>query len=120
MLNLLGYDGKVCVLTSGYWLKFEVRRVAQSKAIPHGLAYAFTLHEPEGMRILGFDNAHPVPHAGSAFIAPPVAADHWHRDEGDAGRPYQFVDADTLVVEFFNAVQAKLSALGLPFDVQAE
>jgi hypothetical protein len=76
------------------------------------------MHNPAGDRVLGFDNAHGVPHAGSRFIAPPVEADHWHRDESDEGRPYAFVSADQLIVDFFAAVDVKLAALGLPFEMK--
>lgn len=84
------------------------------------MAYSFTLHAPGGERLLGFDNAHSVPHVGGAFVARPEAADHWHRDQNDEGRPYRFVDADQLVVDFFEAVENMLRQLGVPFDVQSE
>ena len=70
--------------------------------------------------LLGFDNAHRVPRSGGSYVAAPDAADHWHRDEHDGGRPYRFIDADTLIVDFFGAVQAKLNELGVSFDVQTE
>lgn len=72
------------------------------------------MHDPDGKRILGFDNAHSVSHAGSKFIKGPIEADHWHRDETDEGRPYKFVDAATLLVDFFDAVEKKATELGIP------
>ncbi len=77
-----------------------------------------TMHRPDGVRVLGFDNAHRVPHAGSKFVAAPLEVDHWHYDETDAGKPYAFVSAEQLIVDFFAAVETKLGALGLPFDVK--
>ena len=118
ILTLAGYDGLIYTLTCGYWLKFEVLAVDVSDVVPHGVRYSFTMHRPDGERVLGFDNAHVVPHAGSRFIAPPVESDHWHRAETDEGRPYLFVSADQLIADFFEAVVAKLTALGQSFEVK--
>jgi hypothetical protein len=68
-----------------------------------------TLHQPEGKRILGFDNAHRVAHVGSKFVASPIAADHWQYDGTDAGKPYAFISAEQLIVDFFAAVEKKLA-----------
>ncbi len=40
-------------------------------------------------------------------------ADHWHRTESDEGRPYAFVDAETLIVDFFREVRRVLAERGL-------
>ena len=45
-----------------------------------------------------------------------MAADHWHRTETDAGRPYVFVNAEQLIDDFFDEVERVLSARGVPFD----
>ena len=71
---LLGYDGRRHILESGHFLKFEVRRVISSDRVPHGLAYSLTLHTADGLRLVGFDNAHTVPHAGGRYIENPVQA----------------------------------------------
>ena len=42
------------------WVRFVVTRVAVSPEKPHGLDYSLTLHGPDGERLVGFDNAHPV------------------------------------------------------------
>lgn len=120
LANLLDYDGKVYVLSSGHWLKFEVRQVEPSKEVPHGMSYSFTLHDPGGERLMGFDNAHTVPHAGGPYVARPTVADHWHRDLNDPGRPYRFVDADSLLADFFNEVERTLQQLGVPLVVDSE
>ncbi len=65
---LLGYDGRRHFFASGHFLKFEIRLVEQPDQVPHGIAYFFTFHDPDGTRLLGFDNAHPVPHAGGKFV----------------------------------------------------
>jgi hypothetical protein len=62
---LLAFDGRVHVFEEGYWVKFEIKRVKSTKERPHGLSYSFTLHGPDGKRLLGFDNAHGVGTKGS-------------------------------------------------------
>jgi Family of unknown function (DUF6516) len=105
---LLAFDGRIHHLEEGYWLKFEIQRVEITKRRPHGLSYSFTLHAPDGTRLVGFDNAHGVPGRGSRFKAGPQASDHWHRTESDPGPPYPFKDAETLIEDFFNEVEKVL------------
>jgi hypothetical protein len=114
---LLAFDGAVHHYAEGYHLRFEIKRVAESKERPHGLRYAFTLHGPDGKRLVGFDNAHGVPAPGSKFRKRPEAVDHWHRDENDLGRPYVFVSAETLIEDFQREVERVLTERGIPFTV---
>ena len=117
---LLGYDGRRHILESGYFLKFEVRRIEPSARVPHGLAYSLTLHAPDGQRLVGFDNAHAVPHVGGRFVEAPVQADHWHRTRNDPGRPYAFVSVEQLLVDFFEEAERTLHDLNVQFVVIAE
>ena len=54
----LAFDGAEYLFEAGYWVKIEVKRTAPTAQRPHGLSYSLTLHDPEGVRLLGFDNAH--------------------------------------------------------------
>ena len=54
---------------------FEIRRGEATETRPHGLYYSLTLHDPEGQRLIGFDNAHSVAAVGSRFKERPAAAD---------------------------------------------
>ena len=99
-------------LESGHWIKFEIRRVEPEPNRPHGLRYSFTLHDPQGKRLVGFDNAQGVPEQGSRFKARPQAMDHWHRTPDDEGRPYAFTDADTLLADFFREARRVLEEQG--------
>src|SRR5271165_449424 len=110
---LLAFDGHVHYLAGGYQIRFDIRRVEPSTTRPHGLSYSFTLHAPDGTRLVGFDNAHGVPATGSRFKRPPDANDHRHRTENDPGRPYQFKDAETLIDDFFDEVERVLSERGI-------
>jgi hypothetical protein len=104
---LLAFDGRVHHLERGYWIKFEIRRVEPSETRPHGLVYSFTLHGPDGARLIGFDNAH---RAGGASRSRgrQAASDHWHRTEKDPGRPYRFQGAERLLDDFFDEVERVL------------
>ena len=96
---LLAFNGRVHRYAGGYWLKFEITKVAKSEEKPHGLDCSFTLHGPDNRRLIGFDNAHGVPRKGGQFKKRPQATDHWHRTEMDAGRPYVFKDAESLIAD---------------------
>jgi hypothetical protein len=110
---LLAFDGRIHHLEEGCWIKFEIKRIKASQERPHGLVYSFTLHAPDGTRLVGFDNAHGVPGAGSRFRRRPAVSDHWHRTENDPGRPYAFKDADTLLQDFFREVRRILADRGI-------
>lgn len=114
---LLDYDGRRSFFASGHFLKFEIRRVEQSGQVPHGIAYSFTFHDPEGRRLLGFDNAHPVPHKGGAFVKAKPEADHWHRTAEDEGRPYTFVSVEKLLEDFFTEVEKLCKKQGISTEV---
>lgn len=117
---LLAFDGRIHLLEKGYWLKFEIKRVEADTARPHGLRYSFTLHGPNGKRLLGFDNAHGIRPLGSRFKKEVPGYDHWHRTETDSGRPYKFMDAETLVDDFFREVKRVLQLHGVSSTVIGE
>jgi hypothetical protein len=113
---LRAFDGRIHHLDKGYWLEFEIKRGEITPERPHGLAYSFTLHAPDGTRLVGFDNAHAVPAAGSRFKRR-GGADHWHRTEKDPGRPYVFEDAETLIDDFSGEVERVLRERGVGLRV---
>jgi hypothetical protein len=110
---LLDFDGRVHHLEEGYWIKFEIKRVKASRRRPFGLSYSFTLHAPNGVRLVGFDNAHAATAGRSRFKQRSQAIDHWHRTEIDPGRPYPFKDANTLLQDFFREVRRVLAEHGI-------
>jgi hypothetical protein len=109
---LLDFDGTIYLFEEGYWVKIEVKRTAPTPQRPHGLSYSLTLHDPEGTRLLGFDNSH-APPRGGRYKAKPVAHDHWHRSEKDKGRLYQFRSALQLVQDFLDGVERILGERGV-------
>lgn len=114
---LLDYDGRRHFFASGHFLKFEIRLVEQSDQVPHGIAYSFTFHDPEGTRLLGFDNAHPVKHAGGKHVKAKPEADHWHRTINDDGRPYTFITVEQLLEDFFTEVEKIREKQGISTEV---
>lgn len=110
---LLAFNGRIHHLEQGYWIKFDITRVAATVERPHGLSYSFTLHAPDGTRLIGFDNAHDVSPRGSRFKRRGDAMDHWHRTEKDTGRPYLVTDAGTLLDDFFDEVERLLRERGV-------
>ena len=78
---------------------------------------AVPLHEPDGVRLLGFDNAHTVPHTGGRYVKPKVNADHWHRSSNDEGRPYAFISAEQLLEDFFTEVERICETQGISTEV---
>ncbi|MBV8593135.1 MAG: hypothetical protein JOZ27_02415 [Caulobacteraceae bacterium] len=105
---LLDLNGQLLVVDpgGGHWVRFVVNRVPVSTEKPHGLDYSFTLHGPDGERLVGFDNAHPV--AGQKRGG---ARDHRHRLR--TIRAYDYRDAATLLGDFWTAVDAVLREKGV-------
>ena len=116
---LLSYDGRILYLEGGYHLKFEISRTEKTEARPHGLSYSFTLHDRNNRRVLGYDNAHTVKPPGRNARAR-KRHDHWHRDASDKGRPYGYIDAATLVKDFFDEAGRYLAKKGVELDVIGE
>lgn len=99
---LLSLDGVTMVVDErlGFWVKYVVREVPGSEAIPHGVNYSLTLHDQRGNRVLGFDNAHRVGKDGPF--------DHWHRTQADLGRQYAFASPELLLADFWREVDRVL------------
>ena len=110
--TLLDLDGTVLDQNGGYWIKIHAWRLQRkTKGCPFGIRYSLTLHAPNGLRIMGFDNAHAVKamsHNKQACLH--YAYDHIHRSAYDKGVPYTFTDAHALLKDFFKLVDITLSA----------
>lgn len=97
-------------------MKFEVRRVDAREEIPHGIRYSLTLHDHQGTRIMGFDNAHPVKKRNIGRHQGRKTYDHRHRHSQDEGVPYEFIDASQLITDFWSEVDRILSINGLNIE----
>ena len=110
---LLDLDGLNCAQEGGYSIKYEVSAVSTSPERPHGIKYSLTLHDPQGARIFGIDNAHRPKNRGgpAARSKRSEAADHLHR--GGRVFAYEFKDAETLLDNFDKGVNAALKRKGI-------
>jgi hypothetical protein len=109
MQRLLDYDGRRFWLENGWSIRIRVAEAPVTPGRPHGIKYSFTLHDTDGTRLLGFDNAHGVPRA--------LAFDHRHRFRRTEDLvPYNFVGADELICDFFDAVQQACRQESVAFE----
>jgi hypothetical protein len=106
--TLLDLHQEVIDQDDGYWVKIEAWEVQASDAVPHGVRYSLTLHNPRGLRILGDDNAHSVK-MRSGYSGRRLAYDHKHRSATDLGIRYEFKDAHQLLCDFFEDVDRALT-----------
>ena len=109
---LLSLDGTEYTEENGYWYKIEARRVEPSAERPHGIRYNLTLHDNENRRILGFDNAHGIKvKKGGKYCGRVIKYDHVHMTPKDKGQPYEFVNAEQLLKDFFDEVTKIIESL---------
>jgi hypothetical protein len=105
--HLLELNGTIQSQTvSGYWTKIQAHRVKTSSARPFGLKYSLTLHAPNGERLTGFDNAHPLRTAGHSKVR--LAWDHFHCHAVDEPIVYEYRGADRLLIDFLNEINRVL------------
>ncbi len=111
--TLLDLDGQILVVDPAgkHWVRFRVKRVDPSPDKPHGLDYSLTLHDEEGERLVGFDNAHPVRPTIGPSGRRRKSQDHKYRLR--TIRPYDYKDAGTLLVDFWEEVDAVLRERGV-------
>lgn len=112
LIYLLELDGVRYVIDDslGLWVKFEVKRVPISSR-KQGIKYSLSLHDRYNKRMMGFDNAHEIKYGGKQNVAPLKTFDHWHFDENDKGRLYQYKNAEKLMEDFWIEVDKKINRL---------
>lgn len=81
---------------------FKVKRVAITPERPHGLKYSLVVLNAKGERVVGFDNAHRVSHGSGPGRKHSKQYDHKHSE--NKVQPYDFIDANTLVADFWKEV----------------
>jgi hypothetical protein len=101
--TLLLLDGEMFVVEGSFWVKFEVKQVPASAEKPHGLDYSLTLHDGNGDRLLGFDNAHPIREGSGPGARTRIEYDHKHK--GERVRFYDYRDAMSLLSDFWSEVE---------------
>lgn len=106
--TLLLLDGETFVadVAGKCWVKFVVKKIEASPSRPHGLSYSLTLHDGNGTRLLGFDNAHSIQEGKGPGAETRIEFDHKHL--GQRTRFYRYTDAATLLADFWAEVEAIL------------
>ncbi|MCZ0943148.1 MAG: DUF6516 family protein [Gammaproteobacteria bacterium] len=95
---------------AGHWVKFVAMRTNVTEERPHGLRYSLTLHAPDGTRLVGFDNAHPLLRRRGRGKCRRNQSDHRHGSRGV--HHYDYKDAATLLEDFWNEVDGVLRQRG--------
>jgi hypothetical protein len=113
MDRLLSYDRRRYWLSNGWCIRFRVKPCPITPARPHGIRYAFTLHDVDMTHLLGFDNAHGLPRRQSY--------DRRHRFRNPSKLlPYDFIGTDELICDFFDEVERACCLEGVAFAFDAE
>jgi hypothetical protein len=94
-----------------HWVKFRVTRVPASSEKPHGLDYSLTLHDENGERLVGFDNAHAVSAGKGPAGKKKKSRDHRHRFR--SVKPYEYKNAVKLLEDFWTEVETVLKERGI-------
>jgi hypothetical protein len=113
---LLALDGARFEMVSGAIVEFSVTRTTITPERPQGISYALVLRPVDGAPWVRFDNAHSVDERGG-YRRRRVVFDHWHRTEGDEGRPYNFTTAAQLLDDFWTEVKRALDNKGISHDL---
>ena len=101
--TLLDLHGQMLFVDeAGHWVKFIVLQTEATRERPHGLSCSLTLHAPDGTRLVGFDNAHPVRDRRGPGTRRRRESDHRHRLRSIG--PYEYKDAATLLEDFWTEV----------------
>jgi hypothetical protein len=103
---LLSLDGLEFQFAGGYRVKIAVQRVEATRSRPQGIKYSLTLHEPEGRRIYGLDNAHGVRRRRPEF-------DHRHVYGERRLVPYAYRGPVRLLEDFYAEVERILRERGV-------
>ena len=109
---LVELDGSILEMGESYWVKITATCVPPDVGRPGGIAYSLTLHSPDGERLVGFDNAHPVWDGSGPASRRDPPYDHHHR--GNRAKPYEYADAATLLGDFWAEVIDVLREEGIP------
>ena len=104
------HDQTLFVDEAGHWVKFVVVRTEVVPERPHGLSYSLTLHAPDGERLVGLDNAHPLRERRGPGKRKRGESDHRHRLRTVG--PYDYKDAAALLQDFWSEVDGVLKERG--------
>ena len=113
------FDGQTHWFEKGFHatFRFWIGKPGAKRAHPY--RYELVLHDPQGRRILGYDNAHPVKWKSGQFMQRDQHPDHFHRDRSDKGRPYAFVSLTQLLEDFYEKTEQALAEFQVSANILA-
>jgi len=109
--RLLLLDGEIIEVGDGYWVNFTAHEIAATATRPHGIKYSLCLFAPNDDRVVCFDNAHQISVGKGPAKKKTTVHDHVHM--GKRVKPYSYTDAETLLVDFWDAVYGYLKKEGV-------
>jgi hypothetical protein len=95
---LLSLDGFEFQFAKGCRVKIMAHRIEPTSARPHGIRYSLTLHDPDGRRIYGIDNAHRANRRRPEY-------DHRHVYGPRRIAPYVYRGSIELLEDFYQEVE---------------
>jgi hypothetical protein len=101
----LNLDGQEFNFARGYVVKLEARQAVATTGRPHGVKYSLTLHDPQGRRIYGIDNAHRTGRRREF--------DHRHLQRRAQGRALRVSGPLALLEDFYREVERILHGRGV-------
>ena len=110
--RLLDLDEEVMEVGGGFWVSIKAHRVEPTDGRPNGVNYSLCLFTPDDERVICFDNAHPIFVGSGPSKQQTKVNDHIHK--GEKIRPYDYTNAETLLVDFWDAVDKHLKEEGVP------
>lgn len=110
--RLLWLDGEIMEVGGGFWVGIRASLVPAGPERPHGIDYSLCLFGRGGERLICYDNAHPVAKGSGPGKRKGKHRDHVHK--GTRVRPYAYVDAETLLTDFWDDVYKLLKKEGIP------
>ena len=109
--TLLDHQGQTLFVDeAGHGVTFIAVRTEVTSQRPQGLRCSLVLHAPDGERLVGFDNAHPVRERRGPGARRHRESDHRHRCRSIG--PYGYRGAAALLEDFWNEVDAVLKKWG--------
>lgn len=97
--TLLDLNGFIIEVGQGFWVKMEVKKIKSfTNKNSDSIKYSLTLHDPDGNRLLGYDNAHNIRNAKHN-----VLPDHKHK--GEKVVVYNYKNAEQLLTDFWQDVE---------------
>jgi len=109
--RLLDLDDEILVMGQGYWVEIHATRVPPTPEKSHGIDYSLCLFDPDGERLVGYDNAHAV-RVKARSRKRTATYDHVHKRK--RVKPYRYSNAETLVNDFWTDVERILKERGIP------